>query len=147
VTLHGTVNLAPGVYVFSGGALKTAANTVVTGAGVTLVFLDDATLELDRDSDFQLSAPTTGTYAGMLMVGGVHNSSSVNIDGDTSSTLTGAIYFPSQAVSYRGDFAGANGCTQIVAKTVAWSGSASLAVNCSAFGMQPVAVGGVSLVG
>lgn len=147
VTLHGTVNLAPGVYIFSSGTLKTAANTVVTGSGVTLVFVDNASLELGRDSDFQLSAPTTGTYAGMLMVGGAHNAGGVSIDGDPASTMTGAIYFPAQAVSYRGDFAGANGCTQIVAKTVAWSGSASLSVNCSAFGMQPVAVGGVSLVG
>ena len=57
--------------------------------------------------------------------------------------MTGAIYFPNQAVAYTGNFQGANGCTQVVARTVQWSGNANLAVDCSAYGMNPLPVGGV----
>jgi hypothetical protein len=148
VTLHSAVTLAPGVYVFDGGTFKTNANAVVTGTGVTLVFLNNASISLNGNSVMQLSAPTSGTYAGMLMVGAATNADNgATINGASTSSMTGAIYFPSQDVSYIGDFSGTNGCTQVVARTISWSGNASLAVNCSAYGMQSIAVGGVSLIG
>jgi hypothetical protein len=39
-------------------------------------------------------------------------------------------------VSYNGNFSANDGCTQIVAATVAWSGNASVSVDCSAHGMR-----------
>jgi len=53
------------------------------------------------------------------------------------------IYAPDASVSYIGNIGGVNGCTQIVAKTVSWSGSATFSDNCSSAGMSPVQVGSV----
>jgi Flp pilus assembly protein TadG len=148
LTLHNSVSFAPGVYVFSGGTLRTNANAVLTGSGVTFVFLNNATIDINGNATVNLSAPTSGPYAGMLMMGAKTNvDNAVTLNGNAASSMTGAIYFPAQDVSYIGNFSGANGCTQIVAKTISWSGSTSLSINCSAYGMQSIAVGGVSLVG
>ena len=148
MTMHGTTNFSPGVYIFDGGTFKTNANANLSGTGVTFVFLNNATLDLNGSGHMQFSAPTTGTYAGMLMIGAASNANNtVKINGDSASSMTGAIYFPSQDVSYIGNFSGTNGCTQIVAKTISWSGNASLAVNCSAYGISPIAVGSVNLTG
>ena len=81
----------------------------------------------------------------MLFFGSRSNSSSslIKLNGTAGSVLTGALYFPSQPVSYLGDMVGSNGCTQVVAKTIAWSGNANLAADCTAYGMGALAVGGV----
>jgi hypothetical protein len=148
VTLHGGETFDPGQYIFSGGTFRTNANANITGSGVTFFFLNNANIDINGSSHIAISAPTTGTYAGMLLVGGRTNANiGNNINGDATSSMTGAIYFPTQDVSYIGNFSGTNGCTQIVAKTVSWSGNATLGINCSAYGLQTVAVGGVSLVG
>ncbi len=52
--------------------------------------------------------------------------------------MTGAIYFASQAVEYLGNFSGINGCTQIVGNTVEWTGSTTVQVDCSAYGMRSI---------
>ena len=56
--------------------------------------------------------------------------------------MTGVVYAPAQPVTYIGDMQGTNGCTQIVAKTVSWNGNATLAMDCSTYGMSSLAVGG-----
>ena len=38
-------------------------------------------------------------------------------------------------VLYAGNFSGFNGCTQVVASTIEWTGNTNLAVDCSAQGM------------
>ena len=139
--------LSPGVYVISGGTLQANANANVTGAGVTIVLLDDASISFNGNAHFNISAPTSGPYSGFLFVGGRSNTSAITINGDSSSSMTGNIYFPSQAVSYQGNFTGTNGCTHIVAKTVQWTGNATVGVDCSAYGMGTVPIGAVTLIG
>ena len=141
--LKNTVTLNPGVYIINGGSLKINANAAVTGSGVTFYLTNGATLSMNGNSDVQLSAPTSGTYSGMLFISDRSNSSSISINGDSTSTMTGVIYAPDASVSYIGNFGGANGCTQIVAQTVSWSGNASFSANCSSAGMSPVQVGSV----
>ena len=62
-------------------------------------------------------------------------------EGETARART--IYSPDASVSYIGNFSGANGCTQIVALTVSWSGNSTFSANCSSAGMTPVEVGSV----
>ncbi|HWU49460.1 MAG TPA: pilus assembly protein TadG-related protein [Asticcacaulis sp.] len=145
LSLNGSVTLKPGVYIIDGGTLKANGNAVVTGAGVTLVLANNASISFNGNAVLNLSAPTSGTYSGLLFFGSRSNASSasVTVNGASSSVMTGAIYFPKQTVSYTGDFSGANGCTQLVARTVQWSGNASLAADCSAYGMTILPVGGV----
>jgi Flp pilus assembly protein TadG len=145
LSINSSVNLKPGVYIIDGGTFKANGNAAISGSGVTFVMANNASLSFNGNAVLNVSAPTSGTYAGMLFFGSRSNSTSasVTINGASSSVMTGAVYFPNQPVYYTGNFQGANGCTQVVARTVAWSGNSNLAVNCSAYGMTALPVGGV----
>ncbi|MGA0599617.1 pilus assembly protein TadG-related protein [Caulobacter sp. KR2-114] len=148
VSFKNNVNLQPGVYIIDGGTLQANANANVSGTGVTFVFLNNASISLNGNATFNVSAPTSGTYAGFLMVGSRTNTNVGNtINGTATSSMTGNIYFPNQAVSYLGNFSGSGGCTHIVAKTVQWTGNTTVQVDCSSYGLQSIPVGGVTLIG
>jgi hypothetical protein len=143
VNANSTVNFSSGTYVIDGGTFRINANAKVTGSGVTFVLLNGATVDFNGNATIQLSAPTSGDYKGMLFMGSrtstLGGMSSFN--GNASSYLTGVLYFPRQDISYSGNFSGNNGCTQIVANTISWTGNTRFSVDCSAEGLEPVQVG------
>ncbi|MGH6682457.1 MAG: pilus assembly protein TadG-related protein, partial [Pseudolabrys sp.] len=100
------------------------------------------------NADMDITAPTTGTYAGLAFYGDRTQATASNtINGDSSSRITGAIYFPSQEVDFLGNFSGNNGCVQVVADTIYYTGSATFKTNCAGSGMKTISVpGSVSLV-
>jgi hypothetical protein len=149
LTIHGNYTMAPGVYVINGGTLKINAGANLSGSGVTIYLTGGATLQMNGNAQVNLSAPTTGTYAGMLMMSDKNDAGlSQTINGNSSSLMTGALYFPTQSVSYIGNFSGNGGCTYLVADTVSWSGNTHINENCSSYGMSPIPVNyTVKLVG
>ncbi len=148
LSINGTANLSPGVYVIDGGTLKINANADVTGSGVMFYLTGGATLSFNGNATIDLTAATSGTYAGLLFYGDRSQANASNtINGNASSSLTGAIYFPSQAVSFLGDFSGTNGCSQVVADTIYYTGSGTFQTNCQGTGMATISVpGAVTLV-
>lgn len=137
--------LAAGVYIFNGGAITIngGENGGMTGTGVTLIFMNGASITMNGNPPINLSAPTTGPYAGMLFMGDRTGTPLQNkFNGSASSSMTGTIYFPNDNVLYAGNFAGFNGCTQVVANTIEWTGNTNLAVDCTAYGMGVIQVGG-----
>jgi Flp pilus assembly protein TadG len=149
LTLKGNTNLKPGVYVINGGVLDFNANANITGSGVTFFLTNGATVTMNGNAAVNISAPTSGTYAGILFYGD-RNSPGLTekFNGTAGSQMTGAIYFPTDNVTYLGNFSGANGCTYIVADTVSYSGNTNFNVNCTNYGMAPIPAGAaVKLVG
>jgi Flp pilus assembly protein TadG len=139
LTYSGNHTLAPGVYIVDGGTLKINANANLTGAGITFYLTNGATVQMNGNAQVNLSAPTTGTYAGILFYGDRTQPYAIQkINGNASSMMTGAIYFPSQEVDFLGNFSGANGCLQVVADTISYSGNSHFSSNCSAYGMKNV---------
>src|SRR5215469_4305085 len=111
LTLQGNVTLAAGVYVVSGGDLKINSNAVISGTGVTFYLTNGATLQFNGNADINLTAPTSGTYSGILFYGDRTQPSAVNkVNGDATSNMTGAFYFPTQEVDFQGNFSGSGGC-------------------------------------
>lgn len=136
--LKGDVTLAPGVYVLQGG-LTIRGNANISGSGVTIYLAGSSNVFINGNATVNLSAPTSGTYSGILFFGDRASSGVTNtFDGSANSQMTGALYFPTESVEYKGDYAGANGCTQVVAYTVAWTGNTSLKSDCSSYGMTPI---------
>jgi len=138
MSLSGNVVLSPGVYYVSGGNFSVTANANVSGSGVTIYLAAGAQVLMRGNASVNMAAPTSGTYSGILFFGARNGSGDNTFNGDASSHLTGDLYFPSENVSYLGNFSGTNGCTQIVADTVQWSGSTTVAVDCSAQGMTAI---------
>ncbi|HTI66065.1 MAG TPA: pilus assembly protein TadG-related protein [Caulobacteraceae bacterium] len=143
--IHNNVTMQPGVYVVSGGDFRLTGGASLTGSGVTIYLKGSARVDMNGNAEVQLTAPTTGPYAGILFFGDRTSSggNGATFNGTANSHLTGAIYFPTQAVNYQGNFSGQSGCTQVVADTIVWTGNTSVAVDCTSQGMASIPVLGV----
>ncbi|HEX3363736.1 pilus assembly protein TadG-related protein [Phenylobacterium sp.] len=139
MSLSGNVVLSAGVYYVSGSDFSVNANATVSGSGVTIFLAAGSQVSMNGNAVVTLSAPTSGTYSGILFFGDRTATSGSNVfNGDATSKLTGDLYFPTQQVTYQGNFTGTNGCTQIVADQVQWTGNATVGVNCAAQGMAAI---------
>jgi hypothetical protein len=146
--LKGNKTFAPGVYVFDGGDFRINAGANVAGSGVTMYMANNATTDFNGTANISLSAPTSGTYKGLLFFGSRNNSYNSNkFNGNASSNLTGALYFPAQDVQFLGNFSGNNGCLRVIGRTVKFTGSLNINANCAAAGLDAIPLPGrVTLV-
>jgi Flp pilus assembly protein TadG len=94
------VTLAPGLYVISGGGWNVNGGSW-TGTDVTFYFADTSLIQFNSGISAALSAPTAGTYAGILMYekAGLANTNFVFND-SVSNSLQGLIYLPSRNVTF-----------------------------------------------
>jgi len=143
MNLNGNVALSSGTYIVQGN-LKINAGAVITCAapctnGVTIFMSGSNTISMNGNATVTLSAPTSGTYSGVLFYGDrTGTAAQSTFNGTANSLLTGAIYFPRQQVNYLGNFSGVNGCTQVVADTIQWSGNSTINQDCSSLGMKNI---------
>ncbi|HEX2562255.1 pilus assembly protein TadG-related protein [Phenylobacterium sp.] len=141
--LDGNTTLAPGVYYISGGNLRIGAHANITGNGVTFYLGAGAGLTINSNAKMTLKAPgpSSGSpYAGLLFFGARNSLGNVTFNGTADSKMTGALYFPSRDIRYNGNFSGENGCTQIVASTIVWTGNTSISADCTDYGIRPIPV-------
>jgi hypothetical protein len=138
MTLKNTKVLKPGVYYIEGGEFRINANADVSGSGVTFYLGSGVRTDFNGTARMVFSAPTSGPYSGILFFGDRDTTGTSKFTGTADSALTGAIYLKGQEVAYQGNFSGAQGCTQVVARTIEWSGSTSINADCSALGMSPI---------
>ena len=135
--LKGAVNFAPGVYYIDGGSLSIGSQASVSGNGVTFVLSSAtaasnpssiATLDMNGGATVQLTASTSGVYAGVLFyqdrraLPGTTNS----VNGNSLSALQGGIYFASQDLSFSGKSGMTTDCIQIVSRRVTFTGNTSI---------------------
>lgn len=137
MSLKGNVTFAPGLYYFSGGSLDIAASANVSGTGVTFILpyvspSSSANVNVSGSATVNLSAPTSGTYAGVLIYQDrlAPSNGSNTISGNGSSKLQGAIYMPAQQVTLAGTIGMNTKCLQIVARRVAFSGASTIENDC-----------------
>ena len=139
LSLSGTVTLQPGVYVIQSGDFKVNANANVSGDGVTIYLAGASRVSMNGNATVSLSAPTSGIYSGVLMYGDrTSTGGQSTFNGTADSLLTGALYFPKQQVNYLGNFSGKNGCTQVVADLIQWSGNSTISQDCTSLGMRDI---------
>jgi Flp pilus assembly protein TadG len=97
----GNLTLNPGLYIIKSGGMTFNSSWTVTGTGVTFYLVDqDATLTFNGNVNAKLSAPTSGTYANILMFepGGLPNRN-LPINGTSGSSMQGLLYLPSRDVT------------------------------------------------
>ncbi|MBB3545541.1 TadE/TadG family type IV pilus assembly protein [Rhizobium sp. BK399] len=131
--IKGNVKLQPGDYVIDGGVLKFASQSVVTGDGVTFFLLNGAQLDIHGGSTFNVTAPTSGTWAGFSIVADRSNTAPAVINGNSYSHLNGIIYMPaSQEVQYAGNGGTGGECVRIVAQEITMIGNSTFKLDCKA---------------
>lgn len=140
IRLKPTVTFSPGVYYLVGGGLDTGPGySAVVGSGVT--FFNTQSLPtypygpiligVANGNSFQLSAPTSGAYKGILFYQDrkvVSGATSVFGGGANQPLqLTGTLYFPTTNVTYQNQSITTAGTyTNIIAKNVLFSGASRL---------------------
>jgi hypothetical protein len=132
VTGNANVTFGAGTYILQGGGLTATGNVSMTGAGITFYNTFDAThpfapISISGNFTANLSAPTSGAQQGMLFFEdrnaptGYTNS----FTGNSNETLTGALYFPKNTLSYTGNSSTSPQNVAIVADKISIVGNAS----------------------
>jgi Flp pilus assembly protein TadG len=135
--IKGTVTLNPGVYYIDGSSVKFGAQAEIYGTGVTIILTSTnagsdpssiATFDMNGGATVNLSAPTTGTYAGVLIYQDRRalDSGTNKINGNSSSKYQGAIYMPTQEVEFSGTAGMNTKCLQLVARRVKFTGNSNI---------------------
>ncbi len=117
-----TVTFSPGVYVINGAFSITGAATL-TGTDVTFYFPNStASFNTVGTATLNLSAPTTGTYNGILFYQDPSDTNALSVTAAGSSTLEGIFYVPTANVTLSGSGT-TNFYASIVAASVALNGT------------------------
>ena len=162
---HGdTYTLNPGVYYIAGSTLTINASANVTANGVTFVLTGGtiagttysyATAKINGGSTLSLTAtnatltPTVSSnFYGLAIFQDraapfASNSTCGNgnaqnkLNGGSGQLITGALYFPNQSVCFTGNSSttGAGQCTQLIARTLDFTGTSSVQLSCSGSGV------------
>ncbi len=149
LSLRGTVQFAPGLYLIEGGDFNINSNATIAGEGVVFYLAEGVNLRFNGTASVDLSAPTAGPYAGILIFGSRDaTTASHTINGNFGSTIDGAIYAPASHLTLSGSAqTSMHGCTQFVTDTVTFSGSGTIDISCESTAGPTIEVpGSVTLV-
>jgi hypothetical protein len=154
VTGNGTLNLSPGTYIMNGGNFSVSGNSTVNApSGVTIVLTGSgnnyATASIAGGADVTINAPTSGPLAGLAIFQdrNAPSSGTNSFTGGTNQNIKGAMYFPTQAVTFNGGTTtGGAICTQIVASIITFNGNAAFNNDCKGTGVRSVGTSFIKLV-
>lgn len=152
--IKGTLNLDPGTYVVDGGTFNLNAGAVLTGTDVTFILTSSTTSDyakytMNGNASVNISAPTTGDYAGILMYSDRDGPDQDNVlNGNATTTFNGALYFPSSKLTFQGNAStGSTGCTQLIADTLKIGGATGITTaGCTSAGATLITTGETQLV-
>ena len=149
-----TLNLPAGIYYINGGDATIQGK--ITGTNVTIVLTNisasnTATIgnfKMNAGAEVNLIAPTTGDYAGIAIyqdrrATDTSGAASPNkINGNSTSNIVGALYFPKQELEYNGNGTLTAVCTRFVTRRIVFSGnnttSNKFAKDCPGTGLGPI---------
>ena len=140
-----TATFNAGTYILKGGGMTFAGGATIHGTGV-MFYNTYATgyaygpITFNNGTTETLVAPTTGTYAGILIFQDptVSGGAASSFGGGTSANLTGTLYFPTTSLSFSNGASAAY--TIIVADSVSFTGGVTLNNNYSSLpgGVSPI---------
>ncbi len=128
ITTSGTVTFEPGFHIFDGSALNINGNATVEGSELFFYWSENGGIndgfDIAGGATVTLSAPTTGTYAGILMYQDRNTAPGVThkLAGGSTMDLDGIVYTPSTHVEFAGGAAADSSSIMIIADTVDFKG-------------------------
>ena len=136
---------APGVYNIVGGGLKITGQHEVTGAAVMFVLYDGAYIDVAGGADISLTAMQASDFmslgvpadqanelAGILVFEDrdSEGSSKTKFNGNASTVMNGALYFPVSAVDFAGTISVTSQCLMIAANIINITGTTNMSTFC-----------------
>jgi hypothetical protein len=143
LTVRGDLTLGSATYVINGGDVGVNSGAKLRCNGCTIILTNSATgssptigdVDLNGGAQINMTAPTSGTYNGVLFYQDRRASSANNdvnkINGNSSSTFSGAMYFPRQHLQVGGNAEFNFTCAEFVAWTVEFTGSSDVRNTCT----------------
>lgn len=126
----GTTRLLPGTYYLDSTDFDVSGNANISGNGVTIILTGSSPgqIKLNGNGAIVLKAPTTGTFANMLLMQspGASNSDGNIINGNSSTSFDGSIYIPNQGLTFTGSSGASTKCVMLVARRIEFAGNANL---------------------
>jgi Flp pilus assembly protein TadG len=95
-----SLTLNPGTYILKNG-ISLSGSGSITGSGVTL-YLSGGSINIGGTGTMNLSAPTSGTYQGILFYQDPSDTAAATIVGSSTETFSGVVYLPTASLSYTG---------------------------------------------
>ncbi len=142
IDISGTATFNPGVYYVTGSMNFGSQSNVTTNGAVFILTATNAAnntaniarVNMNGGARINMTAPTSGTYAGILFYQDRRASSMATniINGNSTSLLQGALYFPRQELQMNGTSGMNTRCIQIVARRVDWRGNTAIQNVCPA---------------
>ncbi len=121
------INLSSsGTYSFSGN-VDLSSNTTLNGTGVTLYF-KSGSMVLSSNTVLNLSAPTSGTYAGIVLFEDRANTTPLSLSSNSGMTLTGTVYAPAANLTLASN-AFTNVYSILVASTINIAANSTININ------------------
>lgn len=136
INVRGTLVMNAGTYYINGGNFQTNSQSNLTANGVTIILTGTGTsigqVDMNGGANVEMSAPTSGTYKGVLFYKDRDAPSTNNdiFNGGASGSFLGAIYMPSQKVTLNGNSSFTTDCLQIVSRTVEITGNTTITNDC-----------------
>lgn len=136
IDVSGTASFSSGVYYVT-GSVSFGSQASVTSNGAVFILTatnvasnggNVATVRINGGAGINMTAPTTGTYAGILFYQDRRATSMATniVNGNSTSLLQGALYFPKQELQMNGNSGMNTRCIQIVARRVDWRGNTNI---------------------
>lgn len=128
-----SLTLPDGVYYINGGGANIQGNLTCSSCTIVLTNYDTSStatigqFSTNAGANINITAPTDGTYKGIAIMQDRRAASCTGncntVNGNSSSVITGAIYFPNQQIYYNGTGNTTATCTMFVAKRITFTGN------------------------
>ena len=131
------ITLNAGIYIITGTGLSIGKSTSTTGSGV-MIYNSTGSITVSGATIWDLSAPTSGTYTGIVLFQDRANANAVDFLKDGTYTLSGAFYLPSADLTFGKSAGLSTDCALFIVNSINMVSSDTLSNTCSAFGGSPI---------
>lgn len=144
-----TATFTDAIVILNGGDLTANAGATINCTRCTFVLTTDSNtinsqsigkVTFNGGATINLSPPTSGTYKDIVIykdrrAPDCNNCNKIN--GNSSSSIAGAIYIPSQEIQFSGNGGISSDCVQMVGWTISFTGNSSISNECPSGGPKP----------
>jgi Flp pilus assembly protein TadG len=126
---QGDVTLLPGIYYLQGGGLSITGQGAVKGDGVMIYNASGGAINLAGQGSLNLSPITTAPYQGITIFQDRTSAVGISIKGNGSTTISGAVYAASAALTVSGNGSGDLIASQFIGAGFSLNGNGSFTID------------------
>jgi hypothetical protein len=132
VSSNAVLTMNPGIYYIDGGNFSVSGNASLDATEV-MIYLEDGSsgngnFTMSGNGTFQVSAPSSGPYQGMMIFMDQTNNGTITISGNSVVDTTGTVYGAIAHMVLSGNGSNTVLNAQVIVNTLAISGNASMAL-------------------